>query len=241
VPDWLPPAAVVHRGDWKLIRIFHGGEDGAHRWMLFNLRDDLGETNDLAAQEPDRVKAMDALIERFLADTGAVVPVPNPDFDPAAYRPDQEGIARPRAPSSGGTTQTQANASDDQPELQGWKPRSCAAAVSDGVVTVKRTGPAPFLGLAAGRLSGPTVVTFRARSAAAGTGKVEWRPSPQSADEAQSVPFELTSGTWQEVRVELPADGPLGIVRLYLPATSEPLQLDWIELRSGRVVRRSDF
>ena len=26
VPDWLPPSASVHHGDWKLIRIFHGGE-----------------------------------------------------------------------------------------------------------------------------------------------------------------------------------------------------------------------
>lgn len=26
VPDWLPPAVSVNAGDWKLIRIFHGGE-----------------------------------------------------------------------------------------------------------------------------------------------------------------------------------------------------------------------
>ena len=30
VPDWLPPSVSVHHGDWKLIRIFHAGEDGAH-------------------------------------------------------------------------------------------------------------------------------------------------------------------------------------------------------------------
>ena len=28
-PDWLPPSISVHSGDWKLIRIFHGGENGA--------------------------------------------------------------------------------------------------------------------------------------------------------------------------------------------------------------------
>lgn len=92
VPDWLPPSVAVHEGDWKLIRIFHGGENGAHRWKLFNLAEDIGETNDHSAKEPERVKEMDALIENFLAETKAVLPVPNPTFDPAKYDPEQEGV-----------------------------------------------------------------------------------------------------------------------------------------------------
>lgn len=71
IPDWLPPAVSVHRGDWKLIRLFHGGEDEQHRWKLFNLREDLGEQHDLASKFPERVQALDALIEAFLADTVA--------------------------------------------------------------------------------------------------------------------------------------------------------------------------
>jgi arylsulfatase A-like enzyme len=91
VPDWLPPAVAVHQGDWKLIRIFFAGEDGAHRWQLYNLRTDLGEKHDLAAQEPARVKALDALIEKFLADTQAVTPVRNPAFNARTYRLADEG------------------------------------------------------------------------------------------------------------------------------------------------------
>ena len=81
VPDWLPPSVSVHRGDWKLIRIFHGGENGAHRHLLFNLRDDIGEKNNVAAQKPELVSELDALIAKFLVDTKAVVPVQNPAFD----------------------------------------------------------------------------------------------------------------------------------------------------------------
>ena len=66
VPDWIPPAVSVHRGDWKLIRIFHGGENGSHRHLLFNLRDDVGEQHNLAAQRPELVAELDALIEKFL-------------------------------------------------------------------------------------------------------------------------------------------------------------------------------
>ncbi|MHB8901286.1 MAG: sulfatase [Thermoguttaceae bacterium] len=80
VPDNLPPAVAVHQGDWKLIRVFYEGEGGKHAYQLYNLRDDLGETNDLAAAQPDRVQKLDALIEDFLKRTGAVVPSPNPNY-----------------------------------------------------------------------------------------------------------------------------------------------------------------
>jgi arylsulfatase A-like enzyme len=91
VPDWLPPAVSVHCGGWKLIRIFHGGDNGAHRYLMFNLRDDLGEKNNLASQRPELVNELDGLITEFLADTKAIVPVPNPAFDPSKYRPELEG------------------------------------------------------------------------------------------------------------------------------------------------------
>ena len=93
VPDWLPPSVSAHQGDWKLIRVFHGGEDGAHRYKLFNLANDLGEQNNLADAHPERVKQLDALIERHLVDTGAVRPLPNPRFDPAKYDAEAEGKA----------------------------------------------------------------------------------------------------------------------------------------------------
>ncbi len=92
VPDWIPASVSVHRGDWKLIRIFHAGVGGAHRYKLFNLREDVGEKNNLAAQQPGLVDELDSLITEFLADTAAVVPVPNPNFDPAKYKPALEGI-----------------------------------------------------------------------------------------------------------------------------------------------------
>jgi len=104
VPDWLPPAIAVHRGDWKLIRIFHGGENGAHRHLLFNLSEDPGEKTNLAAGHPELVRDLDALIDRFLAETMAVVPVPNPAFDPAKHDPGDEGKPKPRRKRKAATT-----------------------------------------------------------------------------------------------------------------------------------------
>jgi arylsulfatase A-like enzyme len=80
VPDHTSPAVYVRKGDWKLIRIFFDGPNFAHRYELYNLKDDLGETNNLADKMPDRVKELDALIERFLRESGAVLPKPNPAY-----------------------------------------------------------------------------------------------------------------------------------------------------------------
>jgi arylsulfatase A-like enzyme len=245
VPDWVPPSVVVHQNDWKLIRIFYGGENGAHRWKLFNLRDDIGEKNDLAANEPDRVKAMDLLIEHFLADTNAVPPVRNPAFDPATFHPEDEGIPKPRTKSksndNGKAKPKTATANDEEPRLLGWKLRGCSGTVSDGILTVTTNGNGPFLGFAAGKLSGPTLVKFRIRSTAAGEGKVEWRPSPAANDKAQSVKYILPDTGWQDVTVTLPAEGTLGIVRLYLPTQKGPVQIDSIELHSTDGEHLSDF
>jgi arylsulfatase A-like enzyme len=93
IPEWMPPAVSVHAGDWKLIRLFHHGAQGGHRYKLFNLKDDIGETTNLADKYPERVRTLDAAIEQFLTDTNAVLPQPNPKFDPAKYDPTQEGKA----------------------------------------------------------------------------------------------------------------------------------------------------
>lgn len=92
VPDWLPPSISVHAGDWKLIRLFHQGEVGTHDYRLYNLCEDLGETNNLAKQYPERVAAMDKMIQTHIDDAQGVVPQPNPAFDPARYSPERIGI-----------------------------------------------------------------------------------------------------------------------------------------------------
>lgn len=92
VPDWLPASVAVHQGDWKLIRLFHQGENGAHDYLLYNLKDDIGESNNLALKYPKRVLKMDAVIENYLKESNAVVPVPNPTFNPEKYRPELIGV-----------------------------------------------------------------------------------------------------------------------------------------------------
>ena len=236
VPDWLPPAVSVHQGDWKLIRIFHGGDAGGHRWKLFNLRDDLGEQNDLAASQPERVASLDALIEKFLTETQAVRPAPNPAFDPAKYDPADEGKNKDRKPraTKPGTPAAKPAAGDD-PKLQGWRARGCTATVAAGIVAIQASGNEPFLGFAAGKLPPDAILRFRIKGAG-GAGKVAWLPSPQTnlADAPKPSPFSTKAGEWTEISVAIPAPGDQGgIVRLYLPVQDAPIEIDWIELSTG--------
>jgi arylsulfatase A-like enzyme len=74
----------VRVGDWKLIRFYCLNDDLTDRLELYNLKDDLGETRNLAARQPAKVAELNALITGFLQDTEAVVPPRNPGYNPNA-------------------------------------------------------------------------------------------------------------------------------------------------------------
>jgi arylsulfatase A-like enzyme len=66
------PAGAIRAGDWKLLEFF---EDG--RRELYNLRDDIGEKQNLAAQMPDKVKELHAKLVAWRQAIKAPMPTPN--------------------------------------------------------------------------------------------------------------------------------------------------------------------
>jgi arylsulfatase A-like enzyme len=81
------PGVWVRRGPWKLLRFFHDGPAQDDRHELYRLDTDLGETRDLAAAEPSRVRELGALIDAHLRAMAPVLPVRTPAYDPAAPPP----------------------------------------------------------------------------------------------------------------------------------------------------------
>ncbi|MDZ4405246.1 sulfatase [Prosthecobacter sp.] len=73
------PGAAIRRGDWKLIQWFEKPDEPE----LYNLRDDLSETKNLATQEPKRVKTLLAELQAWQKDVGALLPVKNTAYNPA--------------------------------------------------------------------------------------------------------------------------------------------------------------
>jgi arylsulfatase A-like enzyme len=81
------PAAVVRAGDWKLIEFFGDRFDAAGRYHvgqhseLYNLRQDIGESTNLAAAHPEKVAQLRQQLRNWLASMPAEIPVANPHFD----------------------------------------------------------------------------------------------------------------------------------------------------------------
>ena len=76
-----PATVTVRKGDWKLIRFFETSNLFPEEYLLFDLQEDIGETNNLAQSFPDIVKSLDRLIDDHLRETKANVPVPNPVYN----------------------------------------------------------------------------------------------------------------------------------------------------------------
>jgi len=247
VPDWLPPSAVAHSGDWKLIRIFYGGENGAHDYRLYNLRHDLGESTNLAAEYPEKVAELDRLIERHLTDTAAVRPLPNPRFDPAQFHPEQIGVQRgglrvggkprPKARSS-------AARSGKAPALKGWRPGGDAAPLKTAghALILRATGRDPQLVLAERiRLrDGPFTLEVRLKADRDGQAIAFCNP-PWRRGAFESM-GKVQAGRWSELSAKFEVEELTG---LRIDPFNRPGQAEfqWIRVRNAedQIVRTWEF
>jgi arylsulfatase A-like enzyme len=72
------PYGAIHKGDFKLIEFFDD-----MRVELYNLRDDIGEQHNLAAQMPAKVEELRTRLHAWRKEVGAQMPTRNPNYDPS--------------------------------------------------------------------------------------------------------------------------------------------------------------
>jgi arylsulfatase A-like enzyme len=73
VDQWrTTPVTYIHEGDWKLMEFL---EDG--RLELYNLREDLGETKNLASAQPEKTKDLHAKLVAWRKSINAPMPTKN--------------------------------------------------------------------------------------------------------------------------------------------------------------------
>lgn len=87
------PSGAIREGDWKLIESF---EDG--HVELYNLKDDLSETNDLAAKMPDRAADLQKKLAAWRKKVNAQMMTANPNYDPARADKPPDRPAGAKAP-----------------------------------------------------------------------------------------------------------------------------------------------
>lgn len=72
------PYGAIRSGDFKLVEHFND-----MRVELYNICDDLSETRDLAAAQPQRVAELRTRLHAWREEVGAQMPTPNPNYNPA--------------------------------------------------------------------------------------------------------------------------------------------------------------
>lgn len=80
------PATAILLGDYKLIRCYENGV-----LKLFHLASDPNERNNLATEQPDRVKAMDQRLTDYLTAVKAEMPIVNASATPGASQSQTKG------------------------------------------------------------------------------------------------------------------------------------------------------
>ena len=87
------PVSLIQQGDWKLMEYL---EDG--HLELYNLKDDLGETKNLATANPDKAKELHERLIAWRKETKAPMPTPNkPGADEAAPAAKKTGKGKKKA------------------------------------------------------------------------------------------------------------------------------------------------
>ena len=71
------PGGAIRSGDYKLLEYYENGTV-----QLFNLREDLGEQNDLSRSQPKRAAELRAKLHAWRDDVSARMMSPNPDYAP---------------------------------------------------------------------------------------------------------------------------------------------------------------
>ena len=73
------PGGAVRSGDYKLLEYYGNGTV-----QLFNLAKDISEQNDLSLKEPEKVKELQAMLQKWRTKVDAKMMPPNPNYDSEA-------------------------------------------------------------------------------------------------------------------------------------------------------------
>jgi hypothetical protein len=67
----------MRQGPWRFYTFFFDGAGQEHRYELYNLDEDIGETRNLAAARPEIVASMNAAMEAHIKEAGILLPRKN--------------------------------------------------------------------------------------------------------------------------------------------------------------------
>jgi hypothetical protein len=180
------PNTWLRIGDWKLLKFWFDGAGQEHRYELYNLKDDIGESKNLASAYPEKVQAMAVQLDGYYKSTASLKPNRNEN-----YNGNTVGVW---VGNDRGTI-----AADDGVLVMRSDQEQLAAAT--------RVTPS---------IVGGAVLEFEARSAAGNQVSIQWTSSSQPRYGPPQMAQEELSKEWKKCRVEMPFGGRIKDIRFVL-------------------------
>lgn len=207
------PSTSVRVGDWKLYCFWYDGPDREIRYELYNLKEDVGETNNLAAQYPEKVTMLSGIVEKYIHDTGVLKTNPNNNYNGRSigvWNADENG---------------KASAENGVFVLRADKPQFTA------VTYVMSAIP------------GGAVLEFEARSTSGAPVCLQWDSTAQKGfgpERLASVPL---SKDWTPARVDMPFTGIIQHMRFVLANAGQSVEIRNVRLLTpqGTVMMKYEF
>ncbi len=195
------PSTWLRSGDWKLLKFWFDGSEQQHRYELYNLNEDIGETQNLANQYPEKVQSMSAQIDAYYSSTGSLKTQRN-----EAYNGRTVGVWTQ-------TGEGEVSAKAGALVLKAGQPQFDA-----------RTRVTPSL-------VGSAWIEFEARSDKANAVSVQWTSSGANAfDDPRYNVAEALTPEWKTFRVKMDFPGRILKLRFVLSKEGDVVELRNVNL-----------
>lgn len=74
------PNISMRHGPWRFYKFYYDGPDQEHRYELYNLEEDIGETLNLVDEEPELAMKMLTQLDQHAEEAGILLPQPNQKY-----------------------------------------------------------------------------------------------------------------------------------------------------------------
>ncbi|WP_052188273.1 sulfatase [Cellulophaga sp. Hel_I_12] len=193
----------MRQGSWRLYKFYFDGPNQEHRYELYNLDDDIGETNNLADIMQDRVKKMQILLDAHAEEAAILLPNKNQNYDGNS------------ADAWWGSTNTQLSVLDKILHIE-------ASEDNPKVETVYTPNVS----------KGTYYLTFEMKSSGNGEGTLAWKTGkdkdyiPENKTE-----FEVKhDNQWHQYKIEIPLSDRLSTIQIQPSQSKGKIQIKNIEL-----------
>lgn len=225
-------ASAVRQGPYKLIRRYDKDGSGPFMFELYDLENDLGETTNLAAEMPEKVEELDAMIAAHLEATGTPVPLENPAFKLGSYNPITGEGVKPAPPKNKRAGDWEAGGETEVKKKGGH------------LIVTSVNGDPYVMCSQLPEVDGPVVGRVRMKLETSGDGQMFWSSKSRRGFGGHGVSFDVNhDGQWHEYEVQLPSEGRLNGFRLDPGRDVGEITIDWIELADvqGETLKRWAF